>query len=421
MRTRKITLILMTLLLVIPNAGRAQESEKKLKTIQVSLFPFLGTDGGNALQHRYKYSINLFGGINGGVEGMEMGGFMNINKGNVDGFQMAGFGNFVQGYTKGFQGAGFMNVVNGNFEGLQGAGFMNVVNGTHDGLVGAGFLNVVNGRHSGLTGAGFGNIVKDDYQGMAFAGFMNVSNGNTEGITTAGFMNVTRNNFAGISLAGFANIAGGYTTGIQGAGFMNTAGDLAGIQMSGFLNVAKKVDGIQLGFINIADTITGVPVGFLSIVKKGGLRQWEFAASDVMFANVSYKIGVPLFYNIFSAGWKPFVDNHFGSFGYGVGTHITITERSSVQMELHSSQIYEDAKWFEYDETNLVNELRLNFGYRPAQKFELFAGAVLYNHITKMDQGLQDVSSWEMYENTWDDHQAKWWIGARGGIRFVMR
>jgi hypothetical protein len=319
---------------------------------------------------------------------------------------MAGFGNFVQGYTKGFQGAGFMNVVNGNFEGLQGAGFMNIVNGTHDGLVGAGFLNVVNGRHSGLTGAGFGNIVKDDYQGMAFAGFMNISNGNTEGITTAGFMNVTRNNFAGISLAGFANIAGGYTTGIQGAGF---------------LNVAKKVDGIQLGFINIADTITGVPVGFLSIVKKGGLRQWELAVSDVMFANVSYKIGVPLFYNIFSVGVKPFVDNQFGSFGYGVGTHISFTEKSSMQIELHSSQIYEDTKWFEYDETNLVNELRLQFGYRLAQKLELFAGAVLYNHITEQDAGLQDLYSWEMYENTWDDYQAKWWIGARGGIRFVMR
>lgn len=421
MKTRKILIILIAFALVFPTLIKAQKTEKPLKTIQVSLFPFLGTEGVNALDYRYKYSINLFGGVNGGIEGLEMAGFMNINKGNVDGFQMAGFGNFVHGYAKGLQGAGFMNVVNGDFEGLQGAGFMNVVNGTHDGIMGAGFLNVVSQRHSGITGAGFGNIVKGDYQGMAFAGFMNISNGKTEGITSAGFMNITRNSFTGISLAGFANIAGEYTTGIQTAGFMNTAGDLAGIQVAGFLNIAEKVDGIQLGFLNIADTITGVPVGFLSIVKKGGLRQWEFGVSDVMYANVSYKIGVPLFYNIFSVGVKPFVDNQFGSLGYGVGTNIAFTEKSSMQLELHSSQIYEDAQWFEYDQTNLVNELRTHLGYRPTPKLELFAGAVLYNHITKQDAGFQDLSTWEMAENTWDNYRAKWWIGARGGIRFVMR
>ena len=411
-------------LLLIEFSAKAQE--KPIKDFQLSILPMLGTDGTDVINYRYKASINLFAGINGGLQGFELGGFLNINNGFVEGLQLAGFGNVVNGNFHGFQGAGFMNIVNGESKGFQGAGFINVIRSGNQGILGSGFMNVVNGDSQSVSGAGFMNVVHGNHQGLSGAGFMNVTSGNFNGLQGAGFMNVTRGYSMGLSGAGFANISAGNYMGIQGAGFMNVAANMDGIQAAGFLNVAREVNGLQLGFINVADTVSGIPIGFLSIVKRGALRELEISANDVLLMNASFRIGVPVFYNIFSVGYRPVQNTTFYAIGYGIGSRLELAERTNLDIELHSSRLYDEWGWNWWDDDHLsrLNELRTMFVWEVSPVVKFFAGPVLYNHYFRVsdEYGREDleIAPYNIHEYTSGNRVRQWWVGARAGLRFVL-
>lgn len=437
MKTRNLITVLSATFLLVSNALFSQQVQQKpLKPFQLSIFPVVGTEGAQALNYRYQFSLNLFAGINGGIEGLEAGGFLNINNGPVTGAQFSGFGNVVRGNVEGFQGAGFMNVVNGSSRAFHGAGFVNSVSGSTEGVIGAGFVNVVGGNSTGISGAGFANVNGGSFEGVqgagfinvnggntkgiAGAGFMNVNGGNTKGVAGAGFMNVNGGNLEGVQGAGFANVNGNHVKGLQAAGFMNAARDLKGAQVSGFLNVAKRVEGVQIGFLNIADTVDGVPIGFLSIVRKGAYRQIELSGSDVIHTSLALKLGVPVFYNIFSFNMRPFSTERVRGFGYGIGSEIGLTEKSALQIEAHTMQLRNDWKWND-TELDLLSELRLTASVDLPGRLQLFAGPVLYNKIYKdiPSRGITgfEVSTYSFGERHWNDYTSKWWIGARGGLR----
>jgi len=397
-------------------------NDKPLHNFQLSLVPGFGTDGLQTAENRYKTSINLFLGVNSGVQGLELGGFMNINNGAVEGLQLAGFGNVLNDDFQGLQGAGFMNVVNGNSRGASLAGFINATKGDQEGIAGAGFMNVVNGSSRSLNGAGFMNVVRGDYQGISGAGFMNVTGGNMEGIQGAGFMNVVRLETRGIMGAGFANISAESVEGIQAAGFMNVATDLTGVQAAGFLNVAEEVTGMQFGFINVCDTITGLPIGFLSVVKKGGLRQIEIGANELGFVNATFKIGVPAFYNMFSLAYQPFGDNNYVTQGYGIGTRFNLGYPSFLSLEANTSSIYNDWKIWEKYQRSLLNEFRTLYNRNISENVQLFAGITFYNHVQKNQSNEKiELSPYVMHEFTYKDWTSQWWVGARAGVSFIIR
>ena len=400
--------------------------EKPLKDFQLSFLPMVSTDGTDVINYRYKTSINLFTGINGGVKGIELGSFININNGLVEGLQLAGFGNIVNGNFEGFQGAGFMNIVNGHAKGFQGSGFINVIRGGNQGFLGSGFMNLVNGDSQSISGAGFMNVVHGNHQGLSGSGFMNVTSGNFNGLQGAGFMNVTRGYSMGLSGAGFANISGGKYMGIQAAGFMNVAQDMDGIQAAGFLNVARNVSGLQIGFINVADTVAGIPIGFLSIVKRGALREIELSANDVFLMNASFRIGVPVFYNIFSVGYRPVQDTEFFAMGYGIGSRLELSDDLDLDIELHSSLLHEEWTWDWWTENHWsrLNELRTMFTWQVSPVVQLFAGPVLYNHYFRVSDEFGreelEIAPYNIYEYTSGNRVRQWWVGGRAGLRFVL-
>lgn len=437
MKTKEILLTLLFAAMCLPLFVRAQVPDPKpIRNFQMSVLPFVGTEGREALNHRYQFSLNLLAGITGGLDGFEAGGLVNVNKGRVKGLQLSGFGNIVNGDLEGFQGTGFLNVNNGNVRAFQGAGFMNINSGAAEGFIGsgfanliggnakslmaAGFANVIGGSYEGLLGAGFGNFTDGGFIGIQGSGFINVTGGEVKGIQGAGFMNVTGGAFEGIQGAGFANISGGHARGVQMAGFMNVNNTLEGIQMAGFMNVADKVKGLQLGFLNIANSVDGVPVGFLSIVKNGGYRQFEIAGSDAMHIGASFRIGVPVFYNIFSIGTRPFDVKETIGAGYGVGSEIKISEPMAVQIELHATQLNDNLrKWNNH--LDLVGEFRILSSLSIGHKFSVFAGPVLYNHTYeyKPESGItgSEIAPYSFSESLRDDYMSKWWIGARAGVR----
>ena len=362
---------------------------KPVKDFQLSLIPFIGSDGANAINNTYRLSVNILAGITGGIEGVEAGGFLNITRGNVRGVQVSGFGNLVSGDLRGIQAAGFINVAGGDVQALRGSGFLNITGGSFKGFTGAGFANVTGGNHQGFAGAGFANV--------------------------------TGGNFMGFQGAGFGNFTGGDVYGPQLAGFMNTAGNVRGIQAAGFLNIAREVEGIQLGFINIADTISGLPIGFLSIVKRGGLRQFEISGSDALHVGAAFRIGLPAFYNIFSAGYRPFDSGRTGGFGYGIGTAIALSEALVMNIEAHSTQLRTDWSW-KIRETDMLNEGRLLLGVNAGNRIQLFAGAVLYNHYYRdcpdCHHSTADIApSRVFYERNHRNYTSKYWFGARAGLR----
>lgn len=368
-----------------------------VRPIQLSFITPLGTNGLESGKIVNRLSINLFAGYAGGVDGVELGGFLNVDRSDVNGVQLAGFGNVVGGKTQAFQAAGFFNVNKSSTHSAQAAGFVNVVG---DSMI-------------GFQAAGFVNVVKKQTTGTQLAGFTNVTGGNVEAWQAAGF----------------ANIAKGDVTGAQTAGFLNTAKDIDGFQAAGFLNIARKLNGVQLGFINVVDSVeSGVPIGFLSFVRKNGYRKFELSASESLYANAAFKIGVPRLYNIFTVGVQPGTDYSRWAVGYGLGTEKRLSPSTVVNLEGIYSHVNEDEVWT--TELNELIQLKLAFGYQ-IKGLTIFGGPTCNLLISRFyDEQANRLGSqlapWTFYDqnrssrgsNFFPTTNLQMWAGLTGGIRF---
>ncbi|MDR6782987.1 hypothetical protein ABIE26_000525 [Pedobacter africanus] len=143
---------------------------------QASLTPAINTHGNFSGQIVNQIALNVIGGYNAGVNGVEVGGIFNLNKMNMRGTQVAGIFNINGGGTDGVQLAGIYNIVKKNASGLQLAGIFNTVHGKSEGLQMSGIINradQLNGLQFGLiniakasTGYSFGllNLIGDGFQ-----------------------------------------------------------------------------------------------------------------------------------------------------------------------------------------------------------------------------------------------------------------
>ncbi len=456
--------ILITLTTAIFAQTEEEQPEYMRSPFQVTLFtPPFSTNGAMNYNYVNDVSLNLFVGISGGVEMMELGGFINIDRYNVNGVQIAGFGNTVGGSVHGVQLAGFYNVNGGSTDVIQIAGFANTTGGPQTGLQAAGFINVTGGPLTGLQGSGFMNITGHSMTGVQATGFMNMAGNSSVGLQGSGFMNIAGRNSTIVQGTGFANIAGGTNYGIQGAGFgnycaegninvqgagfmnvadrvtggqgagfMNIAGEVTGIQGAGFMNIAGYVKGVQAaGFINICDSIDGVPVGFMSIVKHGGYHSLEVSTSELMYAAVSWKMGVRRLYNVFTLG-KPAGPVGNWLYGWGFGTEIGLAPKMMLNVEAVAHQeliisIPFNNFRISSNYLNMYNQVKVLFGWQAAEKIALFAGPTLnvavYNTLQNGEPTSQTdyAPSWSFYTHTfYNPYQTsvRMWFGINAGIRF---
>jgi hypothetical protein len=408
-------LVLFPLLTMPIKAGNPADTIET-RPFQLSIFPFIGTEGVYSQNNVYRFSINLFAGTTGGVDGFEVGGFVNMNRYTMKGFQAAGFGNLVSGAVEGFQGAGFFNVNNSTAKGFQTAGFVNIVNNDAKLFQGAGFTNIVNGNFKGVQATGFANVTSGNSEGLQLSGFANVAGGTLKGIQASGFANVA-GGLEGIQLAGFANVAGGRFRGIQAGGFASIANSLEGIQLAGFVNVARRISGMQIGFINVSDTIDGLPVGFISIVRDG-YRKLEFSGSDAMNLNLAFKIGVRRFYNLFTAGSQVFTGNTIFSFGYGIGTEFYLQPERYLNVEIVSHQLMHD-RWWRFDRTDLLNQLRVSYALDLNERWQFFAGpAINVNVTSKEADDSPSIAPYQLLKFDTRDNDITVWAGVNAGFRF---
>lgn len=393
MKTIKFKTALTALFFIIISGKAQTQSNVQVNTIrplQISFISPMGTNGTDSWRISNNFSLNIFAGYNGGVEGCEISGFYNVIKGNVNGLQIGGFGNTNMGSVNGCQIAGFSNVSKLKVRGLQLAGFTNVVTDSCDGGQISGFANVVKGTSSGLQ----------------LSGFTNVSEGMPVGAQITGFANVNRGDANGLQIAGFANV---------------NDGDIQGVQISGFVNITRKLTGSQIGFINIADTVeNGIALGFLSIVKKG-YRTFEISGNESLFAVASFKTGTEKFYNILSVGSR--LESNFISWGwgYGIGTLIPVNEKIKLNLDAVAYHINRDEWWTGH--LNMLNKIDLCAAMQLSEKFSVFGGITWNIHISDIhdDEGYpvnSSLVSWHSYDKTRRNTNVKMYPGFKAGIRF---
>lgn len=391
---RIITLITLVFYLgsFILSAQDAQNPPKELKptpTLQEKpfqftfMFPPLSTNWVQNSKTINNVSLNLFAGNSGGVNGAEIGFFINT----------------VNYHVKGFQGAGFGNVVGRSVDGVQLAGF----------------LNVAGKETKGFQGAGFGNV----------------SGERTRGAQAAGFFNVAGEFDRGAQLAGFLNVAGTGSTDAQLAGFFNYAEQIRGAQLAGFINVGGNVKGVQMaGFLNVADSLNGIPIGLFNVVVKNGYRQFEFSFSETQYANFSYRMGVRKLYNIYSFS-KPTGPGTRWLFGFGLGGELDLNEKVMLNLEAVVNQelwIAEPAvnSFMHIDRLNLLNQLRVLFTFNPSDRVSLFVGPTFNVTVAETNPDIGYLPwnkigpNWAFFNRTYDNvarTNVKMWIGIMGGVR----
>lgn len=370
---------------------------KESRLAQISVIPFVGTNKDDSDEIKNNLSVNVFWGVNGGLDGLEVGGLFNHLTDKGIGLQIAGLGNSVKNRFIGTQVAGLYNVTGGAFDGIQAAGLFNVARNVNA-LQAAGFFNIAGQRYSGLQVGGIFNVAKADGPTVQFAGIMNACKGTTQ---------------------------------FQLSGLFNFAGDVDGGQVTSLINTARRVDGFQIGLINVADTVSGLPIGILNFIKNGYNRV-EFSANETFFGNFSLRIGVKRFYNILyiggrfdrediiTAGQSAEEVSYSWGLGYGIGSAITLGSRALVNLEALAIHVNEKESWT--NTLNLWNQFRLALDIRTGRRTSIFFGPTFNLMLSKrVDDEMNIIGSnimpYTIYDETTGDRNMKMWVGVNAGIR----
>lgn len=356
---------------------------------QFSFFYPIGSNGFQSPQIENNFSLNALYGVNGGVNGAEIGGLVNINQGDVNGFQVAGIVNATKGSA------------NGTIIG----GIANIVTDSTKGILIAGISNIVGDSSSGFQIAGISNNVNGTFDGGQIAGIGNLNNGAVNGFQIAGISNVTNGDFNGFQLSGIANISHGKTTGTQ----------------LGFINYAKNMNGVQLGFLNVCGEPENlVPIGFLSIVKNG-YHALEISAGESIYGNIALKLGAEKFYNSFRFGLGEYKGDSFLSYGYGIGTLISFNEKNKLALDISTNNIV-DNFWNNW-EINLLSRVELTYQRFIGKHFTVFGGPAFNVYVTQTlidgEYGAIHVP-YTFYSEDWSDGNVSMWVGFHAGaaLRF---
>jgi hypothetical protein len=241
------------------------KSRYKERSLQLSFFPGIGTNGLESGFYFNKFSLNIFGGISAGNHHLELGGVSNINTNSSTGIQIAGLANIIGSQA-----------------------YFNLTDAQEFNLVEEGFSNDLKGiQLSGLL-----NFVRNNVEGIQLTGGFNFNNGYVHGFQLAGLGNMAGKQVFGVQLAGLYNIAIRGMTGSQASLLFNyTYGELGGLQLAlinravrmdgknsspprsdrsfqlGLLNIAREMDGAQVGLINIGQKVHGTQIGLINIFK----------------------------------------------------------------------------------------------------------------------------------------------------------
>jgi hypothetical protein len=344
----------------------------RTRPFQLSLVYPLGTNGINAFDYSNVMSLNLLMGINGGLDGVEIGGVANYIHHDANGVQIAGAVNVDRRMSNGVFISGAANCHLGPTKGV--------------GITGA--LNLTRGHADGLFIAGGTNVHLRTLDGVSIAGGLNLALGDAEGFTIAP-VNLFMKNYFGVQI-GVVNIVGG-------------------------------LDGLQVGVVNlVGEDNDALPIGIVSVVKDG-YYELEFTSNELSFFNISYKMGVKRFYNTYNVGYSKHSGSDIFRYGIGIGTNRPVGYKQSVSFELGTNQIIRDWDWS--GGVNLNNRLSMDYRLRLGRKFALVGGVNLNAYVTNEMIGGAfgnfDIPN-TIYESDWVTSKLFIWIGWKLGFSYEI-
>jgi hypothetical protein len=362
------------------NNAQDHLSDSIHRSMQISFLPYMGTDGRSSGKITCNVSFNILAGSIRSVNGLEMGGLLNIDSHNAGKCQLAGLGNIVGGGSNGVQASGIFNQ-SGSANGLQMAG---IVNNTRK-----------------MDGVQIAGIVNNKTQGKC--------------VQMAGIVNNAQHG-KNIQIAGIANNAD--SAKVQIAGVVNCASNVNGTQIAGLVNVARRVKGLQIGVINIADSCS-TPIGVISIVKNG-IHQLDIYGDELFYSNVAFRSGTKKIYTLLTAGIRP--DNFeapLWTYGWGIGTSCAVAKKTALDFEGIFSHIVKCAD----SRNNFLYKVTINIDQKIGNKASLIFG-LSYNFLSTdtrsayYDDTYSKMAHYSFTNHTYKNYNLKSWLGVKVGLRF---
>ena len=428
--------------------------------LTISLIPWISTVGFQDPNRNIttNLSINIIAGYHTKLDGIELGGVLNLKGVEARGAQFAGVANIVGGDVDGFQVSGGLNAAGRNVEGFQASMGLNVSGGDLDGFQAVVGANIAGRNVKGFQASTGLNVSGGDLDGFQVAVGGNLVSGDVEGVQAAVGGNIAVRDLRGWQLAVGPNFVSGSVGGrsLQTAVGPNIAGNLEGTQLSvagnialgshqdanipyagtqigmvniayggigsqiGLLNIAGHVQTSQVGLLNISGRMSGIPIGLISFVKDNPLHL-QLWASDTEAANLGIRLGSRHVYSLLMVGSYPHGDLGRWSSGFGIGGHIPLGKQLFLNVDLITREVvYTDKSqegiWW-YDEHTVLNKLRLAVGWERHKWFSVFGGVSL-NFLVSDRWDSSDFGYGFEHVYRRDDTTVRVWPGFFAGVQF---
>ena len=366
----------------------SQLAEPEDNKFQIGIFSPLSNVGKNSLEKKNKVSLNLLVGTSAELNGFELSGLGNIEKGKVKGLQIAGLFNQTSDSLEGVQVSGLVNLSGGQKLGIQLSGLMNI-SGKKEDMSETYEPTIADNKKFKSQISGIGNI---DYIGSK-----------------------------NIQLGGVFNVAP-QIKGVQLGGIANVAQDVRGVQIGGLVNVARRVKGVQIGLINIVEDLNGASIGLINVVKKNAYRKLEFWGTESFHTNIGFKLGTRKFYNIFVLGSQISPGTFRWGLGYGFGSQVAIGQRNHVSMDLIAYHVNEERKLTK--KLNLLTQFKVSIAREFGNGIAIFGGPtlnLLTSDFKNSDNSIgSQIAPWTFYQNVTKGRgtKIKIWGGLNFGVSF---
>ena len=394
----------------------------------ISLIPWISTTGFQDLSRNIttNLSLNIIAGYHTKLDGLELGGVLNMKGIEARGAQLAGVGNIVGRDVEGFQISAGFNAVGRDVEGFQASVGLNVSGRNLNGFQISAGANIVGTDAEGFQAAGGGNFAGRDLQGLQISSGLNFVGRNVlnRSLQIAAGVNIA-GNLEGTQISAASNIALGWEqeADIPYAGtqisIVNIARGTIGTQI-GLLNIAGHVSTAQVGLLNVSDRMSGIPIGLISFVKNNPLHL-QLWGSDTEVANLGIRLGSRHVYSLLMVGSYPHGDLGRWSSGFGIGGHIPLGRQLFLNVDFitrgvtYTDESEEDTWW--YDEQTVLNKLRLGFGWEQHKWFSVFGGVSLNFLVSdRLDTSDFGYGFDHVYRS--DDTTVRIWPGFFAGVQF---
>lgn len=376
----------------------------EIRVAQISLVPSVSI-GSNLSTNGLitnQFSLNVLAGYSKGVQGVEVGGILNMNKGEMRGAQFGGISNLVGGDVNGLQVAGIANLIQGNVTGAQFSGISSIVKQDFYGIQTSGISSITRGKFTGVQLSGISNIVFKS----------------SEGVQLAGISNTVFDTLVGVQVSGISNFALHGTNYAQVAGITNIAENNTGIQLSGIFNRAKHNSGFQLALVNVSKSSSGIAFGLFNFVREG-YHKTEVSANEIFPLNVTFKTGVKRLYNSYHFGVK-FGPNIAYSAGLGFGSYFNLSEKSKISLDLTADMVYEPDT--NSDGFAQLYKLSATFDYQLAKWVSVFGGPSFNVNVMQFKDAdgiyTSNAAFRPFYSEQFTNAAVQCWIGGQVGFRF---